>query len=143
MNEKGKSEIVGGGTAMVRIKKNYQPLSQSAIFDPKVNVGVLLDVHKELVELGGNAASGGELAGPWYVYKENELEVNASISEQQIDVLVKSGVINREVKLSELIKVGQDFSGPSLAAGGELVGPWFVLKEGGNKLETLGEIHTL
>jgi hypothetical protein len=141
MTTKDISGVISSNTALVRIKKNYTPLAQSSIFDSKINVGVLLDAHREILELGGSAAAGGELVGPWYAYKESGLEINSSISEKQISVLVDAGVVNRDVTLHELIKVGQEFSGPSLAAGGELVGPWYVLKEGGNIAETLGEIH--
>ncbi|MFT7054084.1 MAG: hypothetical protein ACJAU1_001642 [Psychromonas sp.] len=127
-------------TGLVRVKKNYTPLAQSSIFSSKVSIGELLDAHKKIQDLGGGAAaSGGELVGPWYAYKE--LTEGASVSQEQIKVLVESGVINREVTLRELITTGQDFSGPTLAAGGELVGPWYVLKEGSNAIETLGEIR--
>ncbi len=140
MSNKDKS-VISSKIALVRVKKNYTPLAQSSIFDSKINVGVLLDAHREIIELGGISAAGGELVGPWYAYKESALEANSTISEKQIGVLVNAGVVNRDVTLHEIIKVGQEFSGPSLAAGGELIGPWFVLKEGGNTLETLGEIH--
>ncbi len=141
MSEKIKAATVVNSTSLVRVKKNYTPLTQSSIINPKVTVGGLLDAHKKILDLGGSAADGGELVGPWYVYKESSLEGTATISEDHIKVLVESGTINREVSLQELIKVGQEFSGPTLAAGGELVGPWYVLKEGSNSLETLGEIN--
>ncbi|WP_041522016.1 hypothetical protein [Gilvimarinus agarilyticus] len=128
-------------TSLVRVKKNYTPLAQSNIINTKVTVGNLLDAHRKIIDLGGSsAADGAELAGPWYIYKELTADIGATISEDQIKVLVEAGAINREVSLSELVKVGQDFSGPSLAAGGELVGPWFVLKEGKNAIETVGDI---
>lgn len=124
---------------VVRVIKNYKPLVQSTIIKKEVTVGTLLDAHAKLRELGGSAAAGGELAGPWYVYKEGS-ELKGEITQEQIRVLVDAGAVNREVTVHELIRVGQDFSGGSLKAGGELVGPWYVLKEGTNEFETLGEI---
>ena len=90
--------------------------------------------------MGGTAADGGELAGPWYVYKEGAELEKGEITQEQVSVLVEVGAVNRDVTIHELIRVGQDFSGPSLADGGELVGPWYVLREGSNPLETLGEL---
>jgi len=141
---KGSPAITAISSSLVRVKKNYTPLAQSSIINTKVTVGSLLDAHRKILELGGSsAADGAELAGPWFVYKELTSDLGTTISEEQIKVLVEAGAINRDVSLNELIKVGQDFSGPSLAAGGELVGPWFVLKEGINALETLGEINKM
>ena len=128
---------------LVRIKKNYRPLAQSAMIKPGVTVGDLLDAHASLRDLGAGAAAGGELVGPWYVYKEGSDDIRAAITTEQISVLVEAGVVVREVTMRELIIVGQDFSGPTLAAGGELIGPWYVLKEGSNRLETLGEVRAI
>lgn len=124
---------------MVRVQKNYRPLAQSSVVSADVTVGKLLDAHAALREAGTSAAKGGELAGPWFVYKEGSDEAT-TITTQQVDILVKAGAVVREVTLRELILVGQDFSGPTLAKGGELVGPWYVLKEGSNNLETLGDV---
>lgn len=129
--------------ALVRVSKNYQPLAQSTIISPSVTVGDILDAHATLSRMGVAASAGGELVGPWYVYKEGAEGAQAQITTEQVNVLVEAGVLVREVTLRELITVGQEFSGPSLSAGGTLVGPWYVYKEGSNRLETLGEITVI
>ena len=128
---------------LVRVTKNYKPLAQSTVIKKEVTVGKLLDAHAKLREMGGSAAAGGELVGPWYVYKEGSELEKAEITQEQVSVLIDAGVVNREITIHELIRVGQDFSGPTLAAGGELIGPWYVLREGNNSFETLGDLPGL
>jgi len=133
-------DVISKSTAMVRVKKNYRPLTSSSILAKDVTVGKLLATHEKLREMGALSASGGELVGPWYVYKEGSDKATDSLTKEHVKVFVDTGIINKDALLAELINVGEQFSGPSLAAGGELIGPWYVLREGTNALEVIGDI---